>query len=38
MSEVSDERRTALLPQSPALAWDELMVHPSYMAALDLMA
>ena len=38
MSELSDQRRTALLPQSPALAWDDLMVHPSYMAALDLMA
>ncbi len=38
MSEVSDERRIALLPHAPALAWDDLMVHPSYMAALDLMA
>jgi beta-N-acetylhexosaminidase len=34
-SEISEERRRALLPKSPALAWDELMVQPDYMHALD---
>jgi beta-N-acetylhexosaminidase len=29
-------RRLALLPQTPALEWDELMVHPAYMHALGL--
>ena len=31
----SEERRLSLLPQSPALQWDDLMVHPNYMHALD---
>jgi beta-N-acetylhexosaminidase len=34
-SEASEERRRALSPKSPALAWDELMVQPDYMHALD---
>lgn len=34
-NERSEERRLALLPQSPALQWDDLMVHPNYMHALD---
>ncbi len=29
-------RRLALLPQTPALSWDELMVQPAYMHALGL--
>jgi beta-N-acetylhexosaminidase len=33
--EASEERRLALLPQTPALAWDDLMVSPTYMQALD---
>ncbi len=33
---VSGQRRLALLPNSPALDWDVLMVHPLYMRALDL--
>ena len=32
----SEDRRVALLPTAPALAWDDLMVHAPYMAALDL--
>lgn len=32
----SEERRRALLPQTAALPWDELMVQPDYMHALDL--
>jgi beta-N-acetylhexosaminidase len=36
--EASEARRRALLPASPALAWDELMVHPDYMQALDWIA
>jgi beta-N-acetylhexosaminidase len=36
-SEASDARRLALLPQTPALDWDELMVSPTYMHALDLL-
>ena len=35
--EASELRRLALLPQTPALEWDELMVHPAYMHALGLM-
>ena len=31
----SELRRLALLPRSPALDWDELMVHPHYMQSLD---
>jgi len=34
-NEVSDQRRTALLPMMPALNWDELMVSPQYMQALE---
>ena len=34
-AEASAERRLALLPQSPAIAWDDLMVQPDYMHALD---
>ena len=33
--EVSDERRRALLPRSPAPAWDDLMLQRDYMHALD---
>ena len=31
----SEARRRALLPQSPPLAWDELMHHPAYQRALE---
>ena len=34
-SEVSEERRLALLPFLPAPQWDELMVSSTYMNALD---
>ena len=34
----SEERRLALLPKQPALAWDALMTHGAYMHALDLVA
>jgi beta-N-acetylhexosaminidase len=34
-SEVSEERRRALLPVGIAMDWDALMVHPRYMKALD---
>ncbi len=34
-SEVSEERRLALLPFLPAPQWDELMVSSTYMHALD---
>jgi beta-N-acetylhexosaminidase len=34
-SEASEERRLALLPQTPAVSWDVLMVSPSYIQALD---
>ena len=33
--ERSEERRLALLPTTPALDWDGLMVSPAYMQALD---
>ena len=36
MREASELRRLALLPQTSALQWDELMVHPAYMHALGL--
>ena len=36
-SETSEDRRLALLPQTPAPDWEELMVSPSYMHALDLL-
>ncbi|MDD2924202.1 beta-N-acetylhexosaminidase [Rhodoferax sp.] len=35
--EASEARRQALLPTSPATPWDELMVQPGYMQALDLL-
>jgi beta-N-acetylhexosaminidase len=31
----SEERRLGLLPRSPAISWDELMVQAEYMQALD---
>jgi len=34
-SESAELRRLALLPASAPLQWDELMVQPSYMHALD---
>ena len=34
-NEVSDDRRRALLPSSPAPAWDDLMLQRDYMHALD---
>ena len=36
--EASEARRRALLPASPAMAWDDLMVYPDYMQALDWIA
>jgi beta-N-acetylhexosaminidase len=35
--EKSEERRLALLPRTPALDWDALMVQDAYMQALSLM-
>jgi beta-N-acetylhexosaminidase len=35
--EASEARRQALLPATPAPQWDELMVSPAYMHALDLL-
>ena len=35
--EGGEARRLALLPQTPAPDWDELMVSPAYMHALDLL-
>ena len=35
--EGSEERRLALLPRGPTLAWDDLMVQPDYMHALGLL-
>ena len=35
-SEASEQRRLALLPQSPAPSWDHLMTEPRYMRALQL--
>lgn len=35
-SDASEERRLALLPGSRATKWDDLMVQPAYMQALDL--
>ena len=34
--ESSEARRMDLLPVTPAIAWDELMLHPAYMHALGL--
>jgi beta-N-acetylhexosaminidase len=36
--DASEERRLNLLPQVPALEWDDLMVSPRYMHALDWIA
>ncbi|MDR7306432.1 beta-N-acetylhexosaminidase [Rhodoferax saidenbachensis] len=36
--EASEARRLALLPTRPALDWDDLMVHPDYMQAMDWIA
>jgi beta-N-acetylhexosaminidase len=36
--DASEERRLSLLPQMPALGWDDLMVSPRYMHALDWIA
>lgn len=38
LHESSEMRRLNLLPQTPPLAWDELMVQPQYMHAMDCMA
>jgi len=35
-SAASEERRTALLPSTPALAWNDLMLGAAYRHALDL--
>lgn len=35
--EAGAARRLALLPQTPAPDWDELMISPAYMHALDLL-
>lgn len=35
--EASEARRRALLPSSAVTPWDELMVQPAYMRALDLL-
>ncbi|MBB1078071.1 beta-N-acetylhexosaminidase [Rhodoferax sp. 4810] len=35
--DASQERRLALLPSKPATPWDDLMVQPAYMQALDLL-
>jgi beta-N-acetylhexosaminidase len=35
--EASEERRCALLPRTPAMEWDDLMVQPDYIHALDWM-
>ena len=37
-SDASKARRLALLPQTPALQWDDLMVQAAYMQALDWIA
>jgi len=34
--DASEERRRDLLPTTPAIAWDDLMLHPAYMHALGL--
>jgi beta-N-acetylhexosaminidase len=36
--EVSDERRLSLLPKQAAIDWEDLMVQPAYMHALDWLA
>ena len=35
--EAGESRRLALLPQTPAPDWDQLMISPAYMHALDLL-
>jgi beta-N-acetylhexosaminidase len=35
-NEASEQRRLALLPATPAPAWDALMASPAYLQALDL--
>ena len=35
--ESSERRRLDLLPATPALAWNELMLHPAYMHAMGLL-
>ena len=35
--EASEQRRLALLPSTPALAWDDLMRHPEYIHAMRLL-
>ena len=35
-NEASEQRRLALLPATPAPAWDTLMASPAYLQALDL--
>ena len=35
--EASEERRCALLPRTPAREWDDLMVQPDYIHAVDWM-
>ena len=37
LSEASEQRRLALLPQTPPVAWDSLMVQPQYMHAMALL-
>jgi beta-N-acetylhexosaminidase len=37
LSEASEQRRLALLPQTPPLDWDTLMVQPQYMHAMALL-
>lgn len=36
-SEVSEQRRLALLPVTAPMSWDTLMAHPDYIRALDLL-
>ncbi|THU04176.1 beta-N-acetylhexosaminidase [Lampropedia puyangensis] len=31
----SERRRLAMLPQTPPMAWDDLMQHPAYLQALE---
>lgn len=35
--DASEDRRLALLPTTPAPEWDELMISPAYMRAMDLL-
>lgn len=36
-SEASEQRRLSLLPQTTVLVWNDLMVSPAYMRALDML-